>query len=100
MSQPGEFDGLVKKFRLCAKHNEITPDSELCGMAATAIQTLQSERDAAVAEVTKARPLSDYDYNELWDAIAKATRIEGGAISISVRTFRAALETGDTSHAE
>lgn len=49
--------------------------------ALAAIETREAEGTA----------LDDYDYNQLWDAIAKATRIDGGIIAISVRTFRAVL---------
>lgn len=37
--------------------------------------------------------VTDASYQEIFDAIAAATKIEGGAISISVKDFRAALAT-------
>lgn len=47
--------------------------------------------------VDEAMTIDQYAYDELWDAIAAATRIEAGMVSISVVKFREAIRnlTGD-----
>jgi hypothetical protein len=51
--------------------------------------------EAPVQSEAAGTALDDFDYNQLWDAIDKATRLEAGVIAISVRKFRAALSGGD-----
>lgn len=53
------------------------------------IKSLQAERDALRA----VRALTDYSYQQLFDAISAATKVTSGTehISISVDAFRAAI---------
>lgn len=57
-------------------------------------------RLAALASAPAGDGVEDeYTYDELWQAIADATRIEGGVIAISVRTFRESIRATDSAAA-
>ncbi len=49
-----------------------------------------ADRTAVVEECAR-DTLEDYSYDELWQAIADATRVEAGMVAISVVKFRAAI---------